>query len=271
MKNVHRNGKIIAVIILSSLLLFLFTGSCKMTHGAPDNYEVQQKAITYRLDDMAELAVRLGSPDIFHRLGDVVFIDSFENGLKRWGRDTYEGLATVEVSAKRHKTGGFSCMLISPDGAEDYCGIYTGSSFYIGGKIGFEYSFAGDTYGKNIKITISIYDGENVLSGAVLINNLDKTLSYLKPVAGFTVFETGIKVVQEEHIWNTWKLIIDMDTEEYVKLILNQNVYTLTGKDLTKAVNDAAPFILVRCSMQQLQDTDTTLYIDDCILTQNEP
>ena len=242
-----------------------------MVHGAPDNFEVQPKDITFRLDDMAELAVRLGSPDLFHKLGDVIFIDSFENGLGKWGFETADAIHTVKLSGDKYKTGGFSCKLLNLAIIEADCGGACGSSFFQGGKIGFEYSFAGDQYGKMIKISIGIYDGDNLITGEVLLNIINKTLSYYKDETEFKVFETGLKVVQNEYDWNTWKLIVDIDKKEYIKLILNQYIYSLSGIKLHSIPYESAPFISVRFYMQQTQDVDTTLYIDDCILTQNEP
>jgi len=59
-----------------------------MPFGAPDFSNVQKISTLHRLDDMAELAVRLGSPYIWDRQGDVIYIDHhiYASGLySLWG------------------------------------------------------------------------------------------------------------------------------------------------------------------------------------------
>jgi len=52
-----------------------------MAHGTPDWGVTASKKTIYSLHDMGELAVRLGSIVSFDRRGDVIFSDSFQNGL----------------------------------------------------------------------------------------------------------------------------------------------------------------------------------------------
>ena len=42
---------------------------------------VQAKSI---ITDMGELAARLGAPNVFDRLGSIVWYDDFQYGLSRW-------------------------------------------------------------------------------------------------------------------------------------------------------------------------------------------
>jgi len=51
--------------------------------GAPDDSNVLSTSTFYRLDDMAELAVRLGSPVQYLRSGNIVFCTTFEDGFNR--------------------------------------------------------------------------------------------------------------------------------------------------------------------------------------------
>jgi len=242
-----------------------------MAHGAPDNYQVQQKAITYRLDDMAELAARIGSPDIFHRLGDVVFIDSFENGLGAWTKDTIEGLATIKLTSVEYKTGGFACKLIHPGDDEHYCGIYRGMSFHLGGKIGFEYSLSGWGDKKEVGIKLRVYDGSDVVCGIINYSETNKNLSYIDWEGNPQVFASGINLVLDYPLWTTWKLIIDMVKEEYCKLIVGQTTYSLKDISLYKVESGLPPQILAEIWTRSEGANSSTLIVDDCILTQNEP
>jgi len=55
-----------------------------MPHGAPDDSNVLKIGEDYRLDDLSELAARLGSIVNYRRTGDVYFMEDFSYGLERW-------------------------------------------------------------------------------------------------------------------------------------------------------------------------------------------
>lgn len=240
-------------------------------HGAPDNYEVQQKAITYRLDDMAELAVRLGSPDIFHRLGDAVFIDGFESGIDAWTKETIMGLATIKEDGISYKTGGFGCEIVHPGDNENYCGIWRGMAYHIGGKIGFEYSLSGWGDNKEVIIRLRVYDGSDVIHGTIYYSETAKTLSYEDWEGNPQVFASGVNLFLDYPMWTTWKLIIDMVKEEYYKLIIGLNTYPLKDIKMYKDTSDFPSQIFAEIYMRSLGANTSTSIIDDCILTQNEP
>lgn len=242
-----------------------------MAHGAPDNFEVQQKATTYRLDDMAELAVRLGSLNIFHRLGDVVFLDGFESGIDAWAQETIMGLATISEDGISYKTGGFGCEVIHPGDNENYCGIYRGMSYHIGGKIGFEYSLSGWGDKKEVVIKIRVYDGSDMIYGTILYSETDKTLIYQDWEDEPQVFASDVNLILDYPMWTTWKLIIDMTEEKYCKLIVGLNTYSLSNIKLYKIRDDSPPQIFAEIYMRSEGVDTSTLIVDDCILTQNEP
>ena len=58
-----------------------------MTHGVQDFGASSGQNSTYGLTDLGELAVRLGSPVSFDRRGDVVMMETFEDGLDAWVTD----------------------------------------------------------------------------------------------------------------------------------------------------------------------------------------
>jgi len=65
--------------------------------GAPDDSNVLSTSTFYRLDDMAELAVRLGSPVQYLRSGNIVFCTTFEDGFNcgcEFGREHHGNCAT---------------------------------------------------------------------------------------------------------------------------------------------------------------------------------
>ena len=64
-----------------------------MAHGAPDWFGTTPQGMVHRVADLAELAARLGSPDVFDRRGNVLFMDSFENGQNNWSHGALVGVS----------------------------------------------------------------------------------------------------------------------------------------------------------------------------------
>lgn len=53
-----------------------------MPFGAPDFSNIRKSMLLQRLDDMAELAVRTGSPYVFDRLGEIIWYTTFSEPIK---------------------------------------------------------------------------------------------------------------------------------------------------------------------------------------------
>ncbi|GAI56753.1 unnamed protein product, partial [marine sediment metagenome] len=79
-----------------------------MAHGQPDFGMYQIAKTIYRLADMGELAVRLGSIVTHDRRGDVIWMDNFDSGIAKWYQFASDDDGLVEWSAERSRSGGFS-------------------------------------------------------------------------------------------------------------------------------------------------------------------
>jgi len=68
-----------------------------------------------------------------------------------------------------------------------------------------------------------------------------------------------------------FKLVTDFENEKYVRFILNNDVYDLSSYTYEKTNDTSRPHLLVRYKLVSTGGTSTTSYVDDVILTQNEP
>ena len=86
-----------------------------MAHGHPDYGGAAPLATVYTLQDLAELAARLGSIDVFDRRGNVLLLDDFESGIKKW---LFGGTGSYSAGwiCDRAEHGGF-CLSIQTEGA----------------------------------------------------------------------------------------------------------------------------------------------------------
>jgi len=242
-----------------------------MAHGAPDNYQVQKKAITYRLDDMAELAVRLGSPNVYHRLGDVILIDSFENGETCWDISTVGVQSSAKLTGVRYRTGGFSFKLTAGNIANDLVIIGRSIQPLVESKIGMEFSFAVDTVYSFLYGQMFYYNSDKIYQADVRYDNENFTLSYLNKDNIYTDLPAILKIYPSDRLFNTIKFIADFKNKEYVSVFINQNCFSLADKELYIAGNTIYNYFVFDLMLETKGNVTATAYIDDVIITQNEP
>ena len=79
-----------------------------MAHGARDFGIYAPKETIVTIEDLGELAVRLGSPVNYDRKGDVVWVDGFEDGIDKWDIDLTLGRGSFTWESAHSRDGGFS-------------------------------------------------------------------------------------------------------------------------------------------------------------------
>jgi len=232
----------------------------------------------YTSTDIAELAARLGSIVTFDRRGNVTFLDDFEGTLGKWDFLTgIEGFR-AEISPDFTRSGSFSAKLTT--GANRKQLMYCYRPFPVLSKQGFEFSFAYSDM-EEIQMDMQINKGDYVHFASAKWIRAEKKCQYcddgeiyrdlsplVRPKSSSFAGATG------RAVFNTIKLVVDSVTDEYVRLILNDTIYDLSGLRLFNwvAAGDAidatwmAPMIWFTSTV-----VSQVIYIDDVILTQNEP
>ncbi|GAH57763.1 unnamed protein product, partial [marine sediment metagenome] len=127
-------------------------------HGKPD-WGMQVKSTVYTLDELSELAVRLGSEVFFDRRGDVLLIDNFENGrtMSFWEKDGAG--SEVVITADHARSGGYSTKLVGGSTDDLYADISYRLTYPVVSKFGFETHFSIPTQFDRIEFTVWYYTG----------------------------------------------------------------------------------------------------------------
>jgi hypothetical protein len=241
-----------------------------MPHGLPDWWGAAPKSTTYGLQDMAELAARLGSPVTFDRRGDVVFLTSFENGLAGWsvsgtGTGAYAIPCTTPV-----RTKGTAIKIATGNLASDEGAIVREVPFPTLGKIGLEASFVVYPGIRYAGIEMLFYTGTHLTQFVCLYKHTTGEL-YIYTDAGWIRIGTPGIVFENYTHFNTMKLVGDILLGRYERLLWNQHTYILTsyGPNVT-----SEPSIRrLAVGIYDIAHVDGSPYIKVCdvILTQNEP
>lgn len=242
-----------------------------MAHGAPDDSNVVKLGPIYRVDDLAELAVRLGSPSLWDRRGEIVVIDSFEHGLGRSGSLLSGTGAHIRLSCARALHAGYCVALKAGADASRYAGLA-----YIYGlpqttKLGLEFSFTIDDDTEYWEWRIFWYTGSSYSLAAVRYDAQDDTLYYLDSDGDWTEFASSVTLRKYAEAWQIGKLVADYTDLEYVRFVLSNTVYSLADLSLQTVVSSTSPQLVCQALHYGTSGNNPVAYLDAVMVTQNEP
>ncbi len=242
-----------------------------MSHTGPDWGINAPKLAVYNLSDMAELAARLkGCVNTYDRRGNVVWWDDFEDNINKWEVQNYAG-STVALSSDTARNGAKSGKLTTDAVLAAKAGIAIYRPAIPRGGIGAEISFNFYTQPNRLDLELSWYTGTRVYIGRVRIYDLSGNVDILKSSgAQETVITQGL-ISSNLGAFYTVKLVIDAVNYKYKRLLFGSYEVDLSDYPLynTSSPNTAQ----IRCEVLNVAGADlaSSTYVDDFILTQNEP
>ncbi|KKL91542.1 hypothetical protein LCGC14_1893670 [marine sediment metagenome] len=242
-----------------------------MSRGQPDFGATQAKSTGASLSDMAELAARLGSIVTFDRRGDVIDFDDFEGATINWGRHEAIGVATGLHDFTLPKRGSQCIKLTTVNDPGDAKGIGKGLSLLPSGRIGAEISFAQPNDNIIFIMRFNWFNGITVRQSALKLDFTAKTLSYYDSDAAYQVIASDLTFISKEQVYYTIKLVVDYDTGKYVRAILADTEYDLSDYAIRSAASATLPYIGSVFFIYRKASTNGSLWLDQYILTQNEP
>jgi len=242
-----------------------------MAHTLPDYSTKYKMATIFGQIDTGELAARLGSPDTFDRRGNVVFMDDFEATVLHWGVFLVGAGSSVVLSTADVYRNSQSCKLHTDINLNDLAEIRRSFALPVNSKIGMEFSVSGDFTNTNLEFWHSIYTGARLYVAKIRYHYTTKTLSYADSGDIFQPLSTTQGIGDASFFYSTFKLVIDYDTHKYVRLIVDKDTYDLSTYDLQWAANATTPRMHTIIQLKNTAAAARTAYIDDVILTQNEP
>ena len=242
-----------------------------MAHGTPDWGVTAGGTTVYQLTDLGELAVRLGSPISHDRRGDVAWWDDFECGLAKWVSNPGGTGSDFALSTARARNGKYSALLTAGSAFGSSKGMVKRVPVPSLLALGFEHSFSLGSDLEVLSIIYQLYDGTNRVTYEVRWVQDDLELRYGNSAGGFTAFASGIDLLQSADLFHTWKLVGDPLAGEYVRCILNDVEYPLSGIAAPVAADASLPHMLVNVVIEGRLGQNDTVYVDDAIITQNEP
>ena len=238
--------------------------------GARDDSDVTMEEPSYRLDDMAELAVRLGSPYDDQRSGEVLHLTDFSAGLGGWAVGTTGAAGYGRLTGAYVKSGGVGVVVASEVSSAAYTHLFMLMPYPGLKSIGFKASIGFDSHVSRVDYRIVISDSVNSIYFDIRYNPALHTLQYLTTSDEWITLSSSLKLAAVLPIFYDFKLLINCETQRYVRFMLNQYEFNMVDFVPSIAVNPItarAAFYIICYGDDVAQGL---MYIDNVVITQND-
>lgn len=242
-----------------------------MPRGAPDYSNVRAPSPLSRLDDMGELAARLGSPVTHDRKGRIIFVDSFEYGMASW-QVSAPGDSTVVVSPDNKRSKAFSVKMTAVSG-NGLGGAQISRAFpypYLN-KQGLEFSVMFLTEPRYLIWSLSRRDGTEEHQFQCMYMPTEKEVVVTIPGGSSVAVIEDIELFVGSGLFHTIKMVADFENNVYQRLIINETSLELTDYEPYTFDYDSTAHTNVIITLYSDDGETDTVFIDDVILTQGEP
>lgn len=242
-----------------------------MVHGGPDFGIYHPKSTVISIEDLGELAVRLGSIVNFDRKGDVLWLDDFEDGIDKWVKVLTAGRGSVEWSAAHSHNKGFSALLTSGATDGDVIGLLKYLPIPVFTKIGFEVSFTIDANIKFIDFIfyIALQDDRHYARIRHIVAT--NTWRYYDWEGEYQDLSPTVRLYKRDEFFHTVKFVFDLTTQYYSHLKVNDTIFDLSSYKYRRTGGNGSFECSFYIRVENNAAVKATSHIDNAIITQNEP
>ena len=242
-----------------------------MGHGTPDWWGSEPSETIFQTQDAGELAVRLGSIDVFDRRGNVIWLTNFGDGLQGCTPTVDHTDSKWALTANRAFSGAYSLKLDPRGAADAYAEWGRVLHFLNPTRLGFETVISLDTDPASVRWSMWYFDGTNRVYSAVWYYPATGDWKILKADGNVVTVLAGAKLQQGPAAWHHVKMVIDVETEKYAFLLIDKNEVNLSAYALKKDASADLGQLLVTVTCAGSVDASEAIFVGGVIITQNEP
>lgn len=243
-----------------------------MVHTLPD-YTTKYKMTTiFGQIDTGELAARLGSPVTFDRRGHILFYDDFEDLLGKWNTGTHGDGASVAISTAAAATKSSSVKLTTGSTGQFMARMFIYRALPVLGKLGFEVSFTFDDDMDNIVLHATIRSGVSIFSPRIELDHTNNKIEYYDSGGIYQDLITSVSWQHETYNWAALKFVVDYTNEKYTRLIFRDTQTPMSSYAMRRTeLGGNEQRVDFGITATGTTGNNAVLYVDNVIITQNEP
>jgi hypothetical protein len=237
---------------------------------APDFYQYRLESDKRLLNDMAELAVRLGSVVKYDRSGSMIFGDSFDNGLAPYLPQLGGTGAAADIVSATTYTSGYSVRLTAGSDGNHSAGVLKRLEPQVINMLGFEATFSLETNTYSLILIIQHNTATEKKRWMIAWKPADGALRYYDADGNYQTFATLTLPTGDEELFHTVKLVIDLETEYYSRVMVDQNRYDLSDYVGRVEIEATDPRLEFEVNNMGRSGENDIMYVDEFIVTTDE-
>jgi len=240
-------------------------------YGLPDYGMYAALENMGNLVDYGELAARLKSISTFNREGNVVFWDDFESTPLKWAVFFEGGTGTVGLTDEAALSGGQCVKATCYPTINRRAGIIRYFLLVSEGLIGAEFAFSTEETTQYIYFHLSYDTGIYIYNATFRLSVGAETLEIIDENLGWVTIATGVELMLDKQLFHHVKIVVDLKEKKYKRLILDRDEFNVEQYDMSIYWYSDGKAIRAKIYNNALENVAKTFYIDNFILTQNEP
>jgi len=252
------------------LLRLVLVGVLIMAHGAPDDSDVLKEIDQYRVDDMAELAARLGSIFTYRRSGQVMLLEDFSAGLAKWDPDPLGAGAEIALQGDYARSAGVSSRHYTPMGGAT--SAYLRGYYPVWGmeRIAIQCEMSIEATAEEIILQIVYEDGAMSHTWALMYNASLNTLSYWGVGPAYHVIDPELNLYQFAGVFHNLRLVADLGTLLYGSLYVDSQEYPMAAIPAYSTMSVGPRYLRFTVGSRSALLVDGIVYFDNIVLTRGE-
>ncbi len=242
-----------------------------MPHGYADYGGRSPKNIIHAIYDLGELAVRLKGLSSIDRLGDVLYIEDFSNGL---GGSYQIGSGTGYyqiLSGGNFYSSGWSVRMVAGSDNQRNAQCRTVIPYPEVTKLGFEFRYQPRSDLQYIYFIGIVVQGTTYHTAYFRVSIANRTLQLQDENSVFHTIESAFAVYYKDVGFYALKFVIDMNTWKYVRVQADYELYDISSYSLYSGTTTAEGVVYADFYAVSNLGSNGVCYLDSVILTQNEP
>ena len=242
-----------------------------MAHTLPDYSTKYKMANIFGQIDTGELAARLGSINTFDRRGNTLWYDDFEGNTLLWlkgGSGTgHEEVLSTELPCR----GSQSCKLQPGNLATNTAFITKYLPLPVTSTFGLEFRVTYRPSIDRVAIYTRFYDGTTLVEPEIELDYTNDKIEYKDENGAMQDLQTNCKFNQTYNLYNMYKLVLNYTDKKYMRFSFNNTTTDISSYSFQSEASATKPSLQILIIAYAETGSADAIFVDDVILTQNEP
>lgn len=241
-----------------------------MTIGLPDNANTNRPALTKASVDLNELSARLGARSVMERGGELLWQDSFGQGLAPYETTVDAFGSTIVIDPFSSPSSGYSAKLQTAINANASLSIDKILPFININIVGFELRFSITQAQNYITVSIVYTKNKTAYHASVQYNPNTNKLQYANNLGVFVDLDTLNPAIVGRKYYYYLKFQVDTINNKYGKVFFDGTIYDLTSISLSTTVDNFINNIAAQVSVSGNASSANIINTGDWVITRNE-